>query len=148
MKPIVNNPPFHSSLLFLASITALRTHTNTPQPRGKLEVIFKPTLCPTFSAPGFLAWHGDTYSIWQVLLGVHHALHDLCPAAVAKVTSRHVAGRAVFQSVSAGHNLSLDGSTHKCPQDLHCHSCHQMSKDPTLGCSTSNTMQMKSWSKD
>lgn len=147
MEPIVNNPPSHSSLLFLASNILYNclehTHTHTTA-RGKLEVIFKPTLCPTFSAPGFLAWHGDTYSIWQVLLWVHHALHDLCPAAVAKVTSRHVAGRAVFQSVSAGHNLSLDGSTHKCPQDLHCHSCHQMSKGPTLGCSTSNAMQMKS----
>lgn len=140
MDSILNNPPFHSAAAFfdlgyLANVNRLE---HTPQFQVKWErwwqseVIFKPTLWPTLSTPGLLAWHGDTYRVWQVVLGADQALDDLCPAAVAKVTGRHVVSRAVLQSVSAGHNLALDGSAHKCPQHLHCHTWHHTSKEPAM----------------
>lgn len=62
--------------------------------------------------------------MWQIVLGVQEALDYLGPAAVPKVTGGDVVYRAVLLCVSAGHNLTLDGSTHKRAQHLHCHSWH------------------------
>ena len=84
---------------------------------------FRTRLCGLLWAHlGSWFWLGDTYRVWQVFLGAHQALDDLCPAAVAKVTGSHVVRRAVLQRVSAGHDLALDGGANKCPQHLHCHS--------------------------
>lgn len=68
---------------------------------------------------------------------MHWALDDLCPAAVAKVTGSHVVSWTVLHSVSAGHNLTLNGGAHECPQHLHCHSWQHMRRDPTVSFNTS-----------
>lgn len=63
----------------------------------------------------------STYRVWQVFLGAHQALDDLCPAAVAQVACRCVMRWTVLQGVSAGHDLALDGGAHQRAQHLHGH---------------------------
>ena len=106
--------------------TALCTHRRSRKFIGNADNgpgYFRIQLCGLLWAHlGSWFWLGDTYRVWQVFLGAHQALDDLCPTAVAKVTGSHVVRRAVLQSVSAGHDLALDGGANKCPQHLHCHS--------------------------